>query len=144
MEKFLPSDIWRACVLPFLDLACRLDVNQVLPPEARLIKKRTNDEMFANTVAVEETRRIVRVVKTVTTTKEKVRGTTRLFTFLLSPFGRPVLLMKPFARVQLNKIADFEEEYPSRNWWKRSPYRKELKRQMEELRNVILTNGFAT
>ena len=140
----IPSDVWRVNVLPCLDLASRMDVNRALPPEARLIKRRTNGERFANNVAVEEAKRIVHVVNAVTTTKERVRGITRLFTFLLSPFGRPVLLIKPFARVQLNKIADFEEEYPNRNWWKRSPYRKELKRKMEELRNVILTNGFAT
>lgn len=136
MDILLPSDIWRAKVLPYLDKLSRVDLNRLLEPETRVAEKMATDNIAYN-MAIRGTMRILDNIGESTTVLQKVKRTTRLLTFAQTPIGRAMLKTEKTAAVFLRKLDDFESEYPP-VWWKRSPYRKTLKTEMERLRAIIL------
>lgn len=137
MEKFLPSDIWRACVLPYLDRLSRVELNRLLNPETRVAEKMATEDagkrMGSKTIMD-----ILDHANASKTVLEKVKRTTRLFVFVQTPLGLLVLKTGSVGHTFLNKIDSLEAEYPSQ-WWKRSPYRKRLSEEMEKVRHIILT-----
>ena len=137
MEKFLPSDIWRACVLPYLDRLSRVELNRLLDPETRVVEKMATEDA-GKMMGTKTIMYILDHTSESKTVLEKVKRTTRLFTFVQTPLGLLVLKTGSIGQTFLKKIDSLEAEYPSQ-WWKRSPYRKRLREEMEKVRHIILT-----
>ncbi len=137
----LPSDVIRAGILPFLDLATRMDANSVLDRDSRLVKK-VDRKDFAITLAVSSMMRLLYKSSDAKTERDKVKTACVLFQFLQTPFGRIQLMNKRVAKVILQKIEQWNTERVA-VWWKRSIYRKKLKAEMEQVGHIIVANGFA-
>lgn len=137
MEKFLPSDIWRACVLPYLDRLSRVELNRMLDPETRVVEKMATEDA-GKMMGTKTIMDILDHTSESKTVLEKVKRTTRLFTFVQTPLGLLVLKTGSIGQTFLKKIDSLEEEYTA-TWWKRSPYRKRLREEMEKVRHIILT-----
>jgi hypothetical protein len=139
MENFLPSDIWRACVLPYLDMLSRVELNRLLDPETRVAEKMATEDV-ARRMGTKTIMDIVDHINESKTVLDKVKRTTRLFVFVRTPLGLLVLKTGTVSHTFLKKIDGLEAEYPSQ-WWKRSHYRKRLMEEMEKVRHIILTTA---
>lgn len=132
----IPSDVLRTHVLPFLDYATRLDANSVLDRDSRFVRKVNREDMVKH-MAVEQTRTLIRSVEDTPVLLNRVKASIRLFRFMQTPIGRILLKHKRFREVLLYKAANIEVERPL-SWWNRSPYRKQLKAEMERVRDMII------
>jgi hypothetical protein len=132
----IPSDVLRTHVLPFLDYATRLDANSVLDRDSRFVQKVNREEMVKN-MAVEETKRLIQSVEQTSVLLNRVKASIRLFRFVQTPIGRILLKHKRFREVLFYKVTHLEIERPL-SWWNRSPYRKQLKVEMERVRDMII------
>lgn len=135
MENLLPSDIWRAKVLPYLDRLSRVDLNRLLEPETRAVEKMATEDC-AYSAAIRTCIRQIDFIDKSMTILQKVKRTTRLIVFVQTPIGRTLLRTTGIKNALLLKIQQFESEYPP-VWWKRSPYRRALKAEMDRLRILV-------
>lgn len=138
MENLLPSDIWRAQVLPFLDLVSRIEMNQTLERETRLTKNvKDGFARLAEKIAVASMRNIIRRIDAARHQRNKVKGAIYMFQFLQTGLGRLLLNRERFVELVTIKMNMWETFY-SKTWWNRSPYRKKLRVSMEHVRDILL------
>ena len=139
MENLLPSDIWRAHVLPSLDLMSRIELNRTLDAETRLAKN--VKPMFAKltkTMALDMAVGIMERHGFAVAIVDQVKTALDLFVFLQTAFGRILLELPGFVEVVRLKLDHLEASHP-KPWWNKSPYRKKLRVAMEGVRTIILT-----
>jgi hypothetical protein len=140
MERNLPSDIWRVHILPCLDWSSRIELNRVLDPETRVVR-RIAVRKFAKTVALASVHTILERAKVAKTDPQRVKAAVDFFKFLHTEFGRFLLKTPSFVRVTWDKIVMVESENPM-GWWNKSPkYTPKLKKETQRLRDMLVANG---
>jgi len=139
MER-IPSDVWRVFVFPCLDWSSRIELNRVLDPEMRVVR-RVKVRQFAKRVAWTSIYTILERAKSAKTDPRRVKEAIQYCRFLHTAFGSLLLKTPSFVRVTWDKIAMFESEDPN-GWWNKSPkYTPKLKKETHRLRDMLVANG---
>jgi hypothetical protein len=105
----LPYELWKYEIYPLLDYDSRINLNLVLPPEARGRKKFKKLQIHSHGIYciyshLTETLDKLHDLDDIT---QRVNMIMKLFRLLLSPFFKPILNSKTFRTVVVEKCNEF-------------------------------------
>lgn len=105
----LPYELWKYEIYPLLDYESRINLNLVLPPEARGRKRFNKRQIHCHGIYCIYTR----LEETLTKLHElqnfaqRVKTIVKLFRLILNPFFQPILYSKTFRKVLVEKCDEF-------------------------------------